>query len=409
MRNPAKSATRLPRSLELGEIIRELIETALGQCPALYHTAEDIIAGKTEVRPLPADMMARLGAALKKILEPSEPLPEPTTRATTPIQAWALAGWAEYSDDPDARTLAEWLGRGAPLGFDDPITCNGVFPISGGTKEDIPTEAELTREAQGWVNWPSAVEESEELEKLVLKAEEQGFCHLVKDEAELRAEIGNFILNRLGVVVKYKGEGPEQTKKARIIWDLRESKVNRRCDQGERVVLPRLLDVVSDLKSLAEQGTPPLLAAVDIQDAFHNVPAGPDKRYTVASAEIGGKQMFIVYDVLVFGSGSSPTLWGRYAAFLGRSIQAVVPEVRSQVYVDDPIFALPNDRPGRARHLLTCILVWIALLGYPVKLPKAKAGSSVEWIGAQISVSPEGDIQVRIPTEKVDSLLATCL
>lgn len=402
MRSPARSISRLPRSAELGEIIRELIETALEQCPELQHTAEDILAGAEEVRPLPSEMMDRLSSALRKILEPSDPLPEPSTRAKTPIHAWAMAGWAEYSDDPDARTLAEWLG---PLGFDEAIQSNGVFPISSGSRADIPTEAELTREAQGWMNWPSAIEEADELEKLILKAESQGFCHLVEDETELRNEIGAFILNKLGVVVKYKGD----VKKARIIWDLRESRVNQKCNQGERVVLPRLLDVVSDLKALIAQGSQPVLAAVDIQDAFHNIPAGPDKRYTVAAAQIGGRQVFVVYDVLVFGSGSSPTLWGRYAALLGRTIQAVVPEIRTQVYVDDPIFAIPNDAPGMAEHLLTCVLVWTALLGYPVKLSKAKAGLSVEWIGAQISVGPEGDVQVRIPPEKVDALLATCL
>ena len=51
-----------------------------------------------------------------------------------------------------------------------------------------------------------------------------------------------------------------------------------------------------------------------IQDAFHNIPAGSDRRkYTVAAAEHEDDEMsYIIYNVLVFRSRSSPTLWGRY-------------------------------------------------------------------------------------------------
>jgi hypothetical protein len=58
----------------------------------------------------------------------------------------------------------------------------------------------------------------------------------------------------------------------------------------------------------------------------------------VASAELEDKkQFFIIYDVLVFGSRSSPTIWGRFAALLGRILAATVPENRTHIYVDDPI------------------------------------------------------------------------
>lgn len=68
-------------------------------------------------------------------------------------------------------------------------------------------------------------------------------------------------------------------------------------------------------------------AAIDIEDAFHNVPAGPDRRFTVAAAELEQDSMaYIVYNVLVFGARSSPTLWGRFATFLGRLLACTVPE-----------------------------------------------------------------------------------
>ena len=403
MRNPAQSSARLTRAAMVGGIVRELIDTAVETHPELKRTAQDILSGREEIRPLPEEAMGRLSEALRKLIGPTTELPEPTARAKTPLQAWVFAGWAEYSDDPDAGTLTQWLLHGAPLGFDEPITRRGVFPPSTGTRADAPTDAELSREAQGWENWPSANEEAEELSKLVRAAEQSGFCRLETDEGAVRAELGDVFLNKLGVIVKHKGG----VKKGRIIWDLRESKVNQRCDQAERVILPKLLDAVHDCLHLIREDEDPILVAVDIQDAFHNIPAGADKRYTVAAADVDGTRQFIIYDVLVFGSRSSPTIWGRFAAFLGRTLAAVVPEQRCQVYVDDPILAIPNSGAETAASTLTAALVWMALAGYPVKLPKAKAGRTVEWIGAQIAIMSNRAVRVSIPREKLEALRET--
>lgn len=64
---------------------------------------------------------------------------------------------------------------------------------------------------------------------------------------------------------------------------MRESGVNQRCDPSERILLPRLMDAVHDALDLMRAGKTPILAAVDIADAFHNVPAGRDKKYTMAN------------------------------------------------------------------------------------------------------------------------------
>ena len=137
---------------------------------------------------------------------------------------------------------------------------------------------------------------------------------------------GKVILNKLGVIVKNRlGKS--------IIWDLRESAFNLKCDQSERIVLPRLLDLVHSCLKLMREGKRPILAAADIEDAFHNVPAGQDRRYTVALAPMeDGKPCYVVYKVLVIGSRSSPTIWGRFAAFMGRTMSAVIPEAKGQVY-----------------------------------------------------------------------------
>ena len=237
------------------------------------------------------------------------------------------------------------------------------------------------------MNWPSANEEREDLHRLIRESETKGFCRVITDEGEAREVLGlgeEPILNKLGVVVKFSGSGDNVKKKSRIIWDMRESKVNERCDPAERIILPRLLDVVTETIDLQAKGEKPIFAAIDIQDAFHNVPSGKDKKYTAARCEMeDGQDKFIVYDVLVFGSKSSPTIWGRFAAYLGRIVCSILPEIGMQAYVDDPIFVLPNSNKESVK-IFTLVLLILKIFGYPVKLEKATAGSKVKWIGATL-------------------------
>jgi hypothetical protein len=385
-------------------MLRELLEAGIRQYPQLKHTARDVIRGEPVVREMDEQALEEVKRAALKLLAAEAPVPRKTAPADSPINAHLLWGWGEHTDDPDAQLLAKWVLQGAPLGFDHPITTVGVFPKVTGTPADAPELAEIMRPAEGWENWPSAVEEAEDLEKLVKEAEAKGFCTVTWDAREAdRCLGGPPVLNRLGVVVKMQGD----KKKSRIVWDMRESGVNTRCNPAERILLPRLLDVVHDTLNILRNGGSPSYAAVDIQDAFHNIPANEDRRYTVAAAPIDGELAHIIYNVLVFGSKSSPTIWGRYAAFLGRVLACVVPENKTQVYVDDPIWVIPAEGEA-AEELLTLAILTTLVFGFPLKLAKASAGKTIKWIGAELEVGSdaEGDfVKVRIPEEKVSKLL----
>lgn len=65
-----------------------------------------------------------------------------------------------------------------------------------------------------------------------------------------------------------------------------------------------------------------------------------------------GKPCYVVYKVLVFGPKSSPTLWGRFAACLGRS--------EGQVYVGDPVWVVPTSGGYDPIMVMTKICVWAA-------------------------------------------------
>ena len=196
---------------------------------------------------------------------------------------------------------------------------------------------------EGWTNYASAEQENNELQLLIDDYVNRGFCHLSPSIKHAEEELGRQpIINKLGVLVKEKVDAGKTTKKARIIWDLKRSGANQSCHQGERVLLPRLLDLVAGILEGYRRDPRGWIAAVDIRDAFMNIPVMED-RYALVAAKPKKKadddMELVIFDTLVFGAASSPTVWGRFAAFLARTIVAVEPEVTCQLYVDDPAIA----------------------------------------------------------------------
>ena len=167
-------------------------------------------------------------------------------------------------------------------------------------------------------------------------------------------------------------------------------------------MLPRLSDVVADLRELSAPGKEEaFMLGTDVSEAFHQVPLHPSERqYTVAA--LGGR--YYVFKVLVFGSSSAPTVWGRYAAFLGRSTAAVVgaDPLRLQVYVDDPLYVCVAQL-SRAARLFSVALLWALVLGYPLAWHKTEGGHDLRWIGAQITLYPD-DVRISIPEDRVAEL-----
>ena len=248
------------------------------------------------------------------------------------------------------------------MGFAQEIETNGIFPTVSSTLSEQEFEQIQAKTLEGWTNYESAEMEEDELRKLVQDYADRGFCHLVPDLAE--RELGRApILNRLAVIVKAKvNDDGETQKKSRIVWDLRRSGANAVCKQTERILLPRLLDVAAHVLEQYRKGQEECwLAAVDIRDAFMNIPVMQD-RFALAAvvpvAHQDQRQQILVFDTLVFGAASAPTIWGRYAAFLGRTISAIQPQTGCQIYVDDPIFTLTGPLHQAARQLAV-ILLWL--------------------------------------------------
>eukprot|EP00969_Alexandrium_andersonii_P092977 4104651-Alexandrium_andersonii.AAC.1 len=97
-----------------------------------------------------------------------------------------------------------------------------------------------------------------------------GWAEVFDSPGELAGALGTprFPINRIAPISKMK---PDGAWKHRIIWDLRRSRVNSLVWRGERIVLPRLLDVAQDALELLEAfgGDDVTFPGTDVSDAFH--------------------------------------------------------------------------------------------------------------------------------------------
>ena len=404
MRNPAISVTKIPGMLESGKVVFQLLSKT-----AQHETVQDLVKcvlkGKP-AKPISPKLLSKVRELMVKITGCERLLlPTKTAKASTPISADIIKTWGHLSGDHDLDTLATWLRQGAPLGFTEKIPNNGIFPRVAAVDWDSNLAEQYRRNFQGWENHPSASEWESELLKLVGDSIDKGFCFLYSSTQEAFEDLGiEPVLNKLGVIVKDKVTPSGVTRKSKIIWDMRESHINSSCSQGGRIILPKVTDVISDAIDIFPAGGTPSFVAVDIRDAFHNIPAGRDRAFTAAAINTQEGKRVLVYDVLVFGSVSSPTLWGRFASWLSRSWAAINSEIQVQTYADDPIMTFDSSNPNQ-RNLLGVQLLWAAVAGFPIKLEKSDAGEEVKWIGALLRIDNDNKcVVVTIPAEKVTEL-----
>ena len=130
--------------------------------------------------------------------------------------------------------------------------------------------------------------------------------------------------------------------------DMLRSRLNSFVRLHERVVLPRLMDIVSDLICLLEAEPNNMtdeeivdMMVLDFQDAFHSMGVH-ESELPYQLFRVPGKDTYAGYNTVVFGGGGAGLVWSRGAALLGRSGQSLFKptEARIEIYVDDPWTAI---------------------------------------------------------------------
>ena len=191
-----------------------------------------------------------------------------------------------------------------------------------------------------------------------------GFVEVFPTWDALRKECPDVVVSKVAALTKLKEDG---TIKLRIIVDMLRSMVNAFVKLEERIVLPRLFDVVVDLLlllgvALGHPGEIVEMLVMDWSDAFHTIEVLAKERMYQVFKGVNGK--FVMYRTVVFGGGGAPLVWGRAAALLGRSGQALFSdhEARIQIYVDDP-WSTWRGTPQNIRKLQARLLAWWCVPG----------------------------------------------
>jgi hypothetical protein len=400
LRNPHHAKVFYEGLASSGKLVRAFLEKKLAAAPELAAPVDDLRAGRKTDGYKP-ELIAELRSELFSLLAPRGN----TWQKHVSVQAF-VKRFGEHSGDTDARLhLWRWLspGQGAPMGIKVPIPTSGVFPFAERRVAERLDYWATHTAASGWTNYQSAEACPVVVTQLLEEARSKGFCLRFNFESELCQHLGalEYTLQRLGLLSKLKANGEL---KHRLVWDFKRSQTNEFQTVLERVVLPRHADVVADARALRSSNSTgePEALVIDFSDAFHNVPVRREEQ-VFNTCKAGG--FLWCFTVLVFGSATSPAIWGRVAAFLGRALTSAFDEseLRAQIYVDDPIITTWGSGAER-RQLLTLALLWLSILGIPLAWRKADIGTQLDWIGASLAWS-SAFVIIAIPKHRVEEYL----
>jgi hypothetical protein len=379
MRSPWKGVASLPAHRQVGKDIKETIFKFLEADPQIIEDLLNLkeVGFKKHEKCIEQVLLPMVA----KVLNTEDTKRGPRSR----WRAGIVEAYVKASGDPEVH-LADWLRHGAPTGVAREIPTCGIFPPvdrRGAADEDmqrIYAKTEVHR------NYSSVAEHREAVTKELDRLTDLGFMTKYDNWAELMKEFRQVIVSRMACIVKEKDDG---TVKLRLITDMLRSKVNMFVKLGERIVLPRLWDVVeATLKLLAAR--PDItsddwdaeMLISDFADAFHSMGVLEEERQHQVVAGMNGD--FRVYESVVFGGGGSPLIWGRGAGFLGRSGQSLFDavEMAMELFVDDPWTVWAGSRRTRRRNMVTLLLWWV-IVGLDIAWKKLQVGKDIILCHAQ--------------------------
>ena len=420
MRNPAKAVSRLSKLAETGKDIRRLWTRFLREYPQAVETAEEYGSENCQLKENVLKAWTDCIEHFLKVKEFDEVVLRPPERFTSPLNAKLLEAWRKHSGDPEM-DLVSWIRSGAPLGMAENIPYCNIFPMTEGNEGEFESMPEM--EAQlGAENYKSFVEEPEHAYAEVQRYLQKGFCIELSEE-EVRQQFPVGTVSKLALIIKTKEDG---TIKRRVIIDLLRSGGNSRCRIRERIVLPRIQDVLDSLRYLRENRFGLILRAqkedwddqdqcdevelvsADLSDAYCHLAVHENELGNCVAPSVNpGK--YLVFVAMLFGFKGAPLIMGRFAATLARLLQSLVPadEMQSQLYMDDPLWMLQGPR-WRRRENLALILYMCGALGVKLQFRKGFRGTDAVWIGVRMELKLAEDVVIlSIPPKMMNEVKTT--
>ena len=301
LRSAWKSVTKIPKARPLGVRLRKVIEEFIDERPHVLEAGlahVDFEGTREEDLQVLRERIARVINAKGNLASPLR----------TPWQAGLLDAYVREAEDPETE-LPRWLSNaGVPAGIVVPIKACGIFPrVATEAKAQAELEGLLVREEppRNYKSFQEAKEHAQpELQRLV----QNKFVTLYKNWKDVLRRFGSTVASKLAAIVKTRKDG---SVKCRLVIDFRRSMVNGFVKATERVVLPRIRDVLADVVWLmrnVEADEEVELMVADFQDAFHTLPvAEAEKKFQTARTYDG---QFLGFETIVFGGMASPLVWG---------------------------------------------------------------------------------------------------
>ena len=376
LRSPWKSVQKLPKLREVGRQLRRILEDFLDAHPKF----ENMPQGGQQAEELEK---AQEVEELRRII--AEVLGTEDARACdngSPWRAGIVQAHINKTGDPESG-LPRWLREGSPIGVARPVEPVGIFPRVDPEGKDRGTLEEILSEVAAKNNYKSFEEAKKYAEPEVQRIIAAGYVKDLGTWKDVVKAYGKVAVSKLACIVKVRKDG---SVKARLVIDLRRSGVNRCVRLSERVVLPRIKEVLEDatyLLSQAGAGDEVEAMVADFKDAFHTLPVHPEEKKFGVARTFGDH--FIGFETIMFGGEASPLVWGRAASYLNRSGQALFEphEFLAECYVDDPVL-LAAGNARRRRRSFAVFLLWMVVLGLPISWSKVSKGKRVEWCGSEI-------------------------
>ena len=378
LRSPSISLASLPHTTVVGSQIGKALRAVI------QSSTLPIIGSTQDIDPkhYSGELLDKCRASILSIVGP---LPQ-WAHSISPVRGDMLWAIAHAMTDPDEE-VANWFKaqEGTPMGLEATMKRTGIFPPV--PDDRVPLLDPLTY-SHGWQNYQSAEADPEVVRTLIAEMTEAGWCREFDSLKELSGALDGAqpLFSKLGLISKARDDG---SLKHRMIWDLLRSNINASATQSERIILPRLIDLVNDtvdLMTAAGEGEEVWIFIMDVKNAFHLLPLRPDERRYFCTSAFGKLQLYLV---MLFGPKAAPSAWGRFGALLSRVTQAVITSrtARLQFYVDDPACAIVGTTLARSTTVHVILLLWL-ILGLPLSWGKAQYSKSVTWIGAVCTVTP---------------------
>ena len=421
MRNPSRAVSRLHMTREVGEQLRrawnayELEQWDIADVATQYGSEE---AKFLEIRT--AEWKRRILKLWKLDRHEKELVLRQANEFVSPLDWELWEEWQRRSKDPD-HNLPRHIKRGVPMGMELEIPdTGGIFPkILGATDpEEVPeVEFSVLKETSNYRSVSENLEDARiEIERYVQK----GFA-IRKSWDWVETTFSSGTCSKMALIIKEKSDG---TRKRRIVIDMRRSMGNARCRISERITLPRIQDLVADLRRMMEKkedlkdilmrryGPDDIedwdeteFVLIDLRDAFCHLAIDPREwKHTITPDE--NEKGALLWPAMLFGYKAAPLHMGRLASAIGRIIQSMVSpsEMTSQIYMDDIILVLRGTARHR-NHILAMVLYMLESFGVQIALEKGERGSRVQWIGTTLEVS-DSELTIGIQAKMIDELTA---